>query len=206
MIGTIFDLFAQVGRSLDRSQGGLGIGLTIVQRLVALHGGSIVVRSDGPGQGSEFEVRLPLAAGMVPAPAAAPAAPRPTRPLRMLVVDDNQDSARSMALLLRKVGHEVELAFDGHAGLRQVEAHRPDIVLLDIGLPGLSGFEVAQRIRQQPALAGLGLVAVSGYGLDGDRQKAREAGFDAHLLKPVAFDELLHLLASLAERLLRPER
>ena len=131
---------------------------------------------------------------------------RPTRPLRVLVVDDNQDSARSMALLLRKVGHEVELAFDGRDGLRQAEAQRPDIVLLDIGLPGLSGFEVAQRIRQRSDLAGMGLVAVSGYGLDGDRQQAREAGFDAHLLKPVAFDDLLQLLASLAERIPRPER
>ncbi len=206
MISTIFDLFAQVGRSLDRSQGGLGIGLTIVQRLVALHGGSIVVRSEGPGRGSEFEVRLPLAVGAAPASTPAPAARRPTRPLRVLVVDDNQDSARSMALLLRKVGHEVELAFDGCDGLRQAEAQRPDIVLLDIGLPALSGFEVAQRIRQRSDLAGMGLVAVSGYGLDGDRQQAREAGFDAHLLKPVAFDELLQLLASLAERIPRPER
>lgn len=195
----IFDLFAQVGRSLDRSQGGLGIGLTIVQRLVALHGGTIEVRSDGPGHGSEFEVRLPLAAGVEREAEPAKQAPRVGQALRILVVDDNQDTARGLALLLRRVGHDVELAFDGLGGLRQAEVFRPDLVLLDIGLPGLNGFEVAERLRQHQELSGLRLVAVSGYGLDGDRQKAREAGFDAHLLKPVRYDQLQDLLGELTK-------
>jgi PAS domain S-box-containing protein len=199
MFDRIFDLFSQVGRSLDRSQGGLGIGLTIVQKLVALHGGTIQVQSDGPGHGSTFEVRLPLA--LAPQ---APENPRTSSPLkipvmRVLIVDDNQDSARATALLLRKVGHEVDLAFDGPDGLRQAESFKPDVVLLDIGLPGLDGFEVAARLRQHDTLGSVGLVAVSGYGLDGDRQRARDAGFDAHLLKPVSYDRLLEVLAGMAD-------
>jgi CheY-like chemotaxis protein len=201
MFERIFDLFSQVGRSLDRSQGGLGIGLTIVQKLVSLHGGTVQVKSDGPGHGSTFEVRLPLASEThSPQPTKVDGRPQRDRhSLRVLIVDDNQDSARATALLLRKVGHNVDLAFDGPDGLRQAEAFQPDVVLLDIGLPGLNGFEVASRLRQHQTLGGVGLVAVSGYGLDGDRQKAREAGFDAHLLKPVSYDQLLETLANMAD-------
>jgi len=200
MFERVFDLFSQVGRSLDRSQGGLGIGLTIVQKLVSLHGGTVQVKSDGPGHGSTFEVRLPLASEVsTPQPAKGARQQRDGHSLRVLIVDDNQDSARATALLLRKVGHHVDLAFDGHEGLRQAEAFQPDVVLLDIGLPGLDGFEVASRLRQHETLGGVGLVAVSGYGLDGDRQKAREAGFDAHLLKPVSYDQLLETLANMAD-------
>jgi CheY-like chemotaxis protein len=191
----VFELFTQVDRSLDRSQGGLGIGLTLVKRLVTKHGGTVEAYSDGPGRGSEFVVRLPVL-GEVPPAAAAPPAGRPAAGgcLRVLLVDDNTDGADSLAALVRLAGHEARVAHDGPGALEAAAAFRPQVVVLDIGLPGLTGYEVARRLRADPDLAGAALVAVTGYGRDEDRERARAAGFDHHLVKPVAFAELLGLL------------
>jgi signal transduction histidine kinase/ActR/RegA family two-component response regulator len=193
----IFDLFTQGQRSLDRSQGGLGIGLTLVRRLVELHGGSVQAFSQGPGKGSEFIVRLPLAAesqSQPSAPDAAAGANASTATHRILIVDDNRDAADSLAVLLRLQGHEVQVAYDGVIALAVAATFRPEIVLLDIGLPGMSGYEVAHRLRQEPASAEVLLVAVTGYCQEEDRRRSQEAGFNAHLVKPVCPDTLHALL------------
>jgi PAS domain S-box-containing protein len=196
----IFDLFTQAERSLDRSQGGLGIGLALVQRLVEMHGGTVAA-SSALGQGSEFVVRLPV----VPPPQPQPSLPptekaRPTRPsLRVLVVDDNVDTVTTLALLVQESGHDVRTAYDGSAVLEAALDYRPNVVLLDIGLPGLNGFEVAKRLRQQPALQNAVLVAITGYGRESDRQRSQEAGFDHHLVKPGDFGKVLQILATVAE-------
>jgi PAS domain S-box-containing protein len=194
----VFDLFIQADRSLERKQGGLGLGLTLVRRLVEMHGGRVEAASAGPGLGSAFTIRLPcLAAEVVePAPAAEPAeAARPPGPARrILVVDDHQDSTDSLALFLRLRGHEVRTAPDGPTALDEIERYRPEVVFLDLGLPGMSGYDVARRVRMRTDLGSLQLVALTGYGTDGDRQKTRDAGFDVHLAKPVdprAVDALL---------------
>jgi PAS domain S-box-containing protein len=195
----VFDLFIQADRSLERKQGGLGLGLTLVRRLVEMHGGRVEAASAGPGLGSAFTIRLPrlaVAGATEPAPAADPAetvaAAGPAR--RILVVDDHQDSTDSLALFLRLRGHEVRTAHDGPSALDEIERYRPDVVFLDLGLPGMSGYDVARRVRKMDKLGPLRLVALTGYGTDGDRQKTREAGFDVHLAKPVdprALDALL---------------
>ena len=194
----VFDLFIQADRSLERKQGGLGLGLTLVRRLVEMHGGRVEAASAGPGLGSAFTIRLPcLAAEVVePAPAAEPAeAARPPGPARrILVVDDHQDSTDSLALFLRLRGHEVRTAHDGPTALDEIERYLPEVVFLDLGLPGMSGYDVARRVRMRTDLGPLQLVALTGYGTDGDRQKTRDAGFDVHLAKPVdprAVDALL---------------
>ncbi len=202
MLPRVFDLFAQVDRTLARAQGGLGIGLSLVKKLVELHGGDIRAESQGLGRGSRFTVRLPRAvpaAGSVaqpPAPAAR-ITPSPA-PCRVLVCDDNIDGAESLGLMLDLLGHEVRTVHDGDAALATVQAWRPDVVLLDIGLPGLSGYDVARRLRSDPALRGLLLVAVTGWGTAGDQRRSAEAGFDQHLTKPV---EAAALEAVLARRL-----
>ncbi len=191
----IFDLFTQAEKSLDRSQGGLGIGLCLVQRLVELHGGSVAVTSV-PGEGSEFVVRLPVAFQDLPPllpPPAETARPAGKR-CRVLVVDDNVDAAQSMEFLLAMRGHEVRVVHDGAAALEAVQNFAAGVVLLDIGLPVLTGLEVARRIRQLPALKDLVLVAMTGYGQESDRQRSREAGFDHHLVKPTDLDELYKIL------------
>ena len=191
----IFDLFVQSTRSLDRAHGGLGIGLTLVQRLVKLHGGRVEARSEGSGHGSEFIVRLPI----LPGPVAVPPPPAPTAPetsRRILIVDDNEDSTRSMAILQRRRGNETHTAFTGPDAVAAAAEFLPEVVLLDIGLPGMDGYEVARRLRAMPALAGAFLVAMSGYGSDEDRARAREAGFDEYLVKPVNLDLLRECLRS----------
>ena len=184
----------------DRAQGGLGIGLSLVRSLVELHGGSISARSDGPGRGSEFVVRLPV---VDPAPAPAPASKRRVRrpetqkpaPRRVLVVDDNIDAALSLAKVLRLLyGQEVQTAHDGPSAIELAEAFRPEIVLLDIGLPEMSGHEVAQALRKTPWCEACLLVAVTGWGQDADRERSHAAGFDLHLVKPVSADTILDLL------------
>jgi PAS domain S-box-containing protein len=192
----IFDLFAQADRTLDRSQGGLGIGLTLVQRLVALHGGVVSARSDGPGMGSEFLVRLPASEAKRHEARRAPAPDgrAQSRP-RVLVVDDNIDSARGFERLLRAAGHEVLTAHDGRSALAVAREYRPEIVLLDIGLPGMNGYDVAAELRGMDGLEGLLIVAVTGYGQESDRARAQAAGFDAHLVKPVDMGALRTLLA-----------
>ena len=192
----IFDLFVQATRALDRAHGGLGIGLTLVQRLVKLHGGSVEARSEGLGHGSEFIVRLPILVAP-PAEVAPPPAPAAHEaPRRILIVDDNEDSTRSMAILQRRRGHETRTAFTGPDAVTVAAEFLPEVVLLDIGLPGMDGFEVARRLREMPALAGAFLVAMSGYGSDEDRVEARAAGFDEYLVKPVDLDLLRTWLRS----------
>jgi PAS domain S-box-containing protein len=190
----VFDLFAQGERALARSEGGLGIGLTIVRRLVELHGGSVSARSEGPGQGSEFIVRLPAAEEWPSAPPAPASAVRQGRGCRILIVDDNRALARSLGQLLKVLGHEVELAHDGPEGLEAARAHRPEVILLDIGLPTMDGYTVARALRQE----GFGdtlIIAVSGYGQEDDRRRSREAGMDHHLTKPVDLETISELIA-----------
>jgi signal transduction histidine kinase/CheY-like chemotaxis protein len=198
MLAAVFDLFIQVEHSIDRSQGGLGVGLTLVKRLVEMHGGSVRASSPGVGQGSEFVVRLPaLDAVQSPTPVHSDVkASQPPQPLRVLVVDDNTDTADTLATLLELEGHQVRLAHDGPTALAAAAAFRPDAVVLDLGLPGMDGFEVARRLRDRTGGNGLVLVAVSGYGQDEDRKRARLAGFDHHLVKPAEIGTLRSLLAS----------
>jgi CheY-like chemotaxis protein len=195
MLPRVFDLFTQLDHSLDRAQGGLGIGLTLVHRLVGLHGGSVQALSAGSGQGSEFIVRLPLRGQLVDRPAKDIKAPAPVPIQRVLVVDDNVDAADSLALLLRVIGHETRIAHDGLEALVAARAFLPDVVLLDIGLPGMDGYEVARQLRGEPDLRTALLIAQTGYGQDEDRRRSREAGFDHHLVKPVDPDALRALLA-----------
>ncbi len=194
----MFELFAQGNRSLARTEGGLGIGLTVVRSLTQMHGGSIQATSEGPGQGSEFVVRLPAApAPEVPSEVAAvpaPATPVEKPRVRVLVVDDNVDSARATAKILARNGYDVQVAYDGPEAVETAILHQPAFVFLDIGLPGMNGYEVATRLRQEPELKGAMLVAVSGYGEEGDRRRSREAGFDQHLVKPVDPIVLLALM------------
>jgi PAS domain S-box-containing protein len=196
-IDSIFDMFTQIERSREQAQGGLGIGLTLVRRLVQMHGGTIEASSAGEGKGSQFVVRLPIVHEPATAVAAA-VAPREIPPRRILVVDDNQDAAASLSMLLELDGHQIIAAHDGAAAYEAAETHRPEVVLLDIGLPVLDGYEVCRRIRQEPWGRGILLVALTGWGQAEDRHRTRDAGFDAHLVKPVSYDALLTLLASLS--------
>ncbi len=191
----IFDLFTQAERSLDRSQGGLGIGLCLVQRLVELHGGTVAV-SSVLGHGSEFVVRLPHVLTALETTSTVPIALVQPSPecCRVLVVDDNVDAAQSLAMLLTIAGHDLHLAYDGPSGLQAARALQPDVVLLDIGLPGLNGHEVAMRIREDATLKNIVLIAMTGYGQLADRQSSRDAGFDHHLVKPADFAEVQKIL------------
>ena len=208
MLSGIFDLFAQVDHSLDHSQGGLGLGLTLVRSLVEMHGGSVQALSEGLSRGSEFVVRLPILDLSKVQTDTSLVEPEPTIPrhepsrapsLRVLVVDDNVSSAESLAMVLKLDGHEVQVNHDGAAALETVRRFRPEVVLLDIGLPGMDGYEVARRLRQDADLAaGIALLAaVTGYAEDEARRRSREAGFDHHLVKPIDPDGVLALLASL---------
>lgn len=196
-LDSIFDMFMQVDRTAERSQGGLGIGLTLVRRLVEMHGGSIEPRSDGEGMGSEFVVRLPvLCESSVVAKSGSDIARDPAR-RRILIVDDNRDSADSLAMLLEITNNKTYLAHDGMEALEAIETHRPEVVLLDIGLPKLDGHEVCRRVREQPWGKDLVIIALTGWGQDDDRRKSQEAGFNGHLVKPVDYDKLLELLSEL---------
>jgi CheY-like chemotaxis protein len=199
MLDRIFEMFAQVDRSLERSQGGLGIGLSLVKRLVELHGGSVAARSAGPGQGSEFTVRLPAIAADVPSesPATNGESVAASGKLRILVVDDNQDAATVLAILLKTMGNETRIAHDGLVAIDVAGEFRPKIVLMDIGMPRLNGYESARRIRNEPWGKDMLLVALTGWGQEEDRQRTREAGFDHHLVKPVDPAALREVLAQL---------
>ncbi|HSO00529.1 MAG TPA: ATP-binding protein, partial [Candidatus Nanopelagicales bacterium] len=199
----IFDPFMQARRSLDRSQGGLGIGLTLVKRLVEMHGGRVEARSEGPGLGTELRVHLPLAEASETVPAIdrlTPVndTPLPAAPsgLQVLVVDDNLDAAESLEAMLHDLGHAVTLAHDGPTALATAAASAPDLILLDIGLPGMDGYEVVRRLRAQPAFTGTRIVAVSGYGQAEDLRRSAEAGFDQHLIKPANARVLAEIAAS----------
>lgn len=196
LLPRLFDTFVQGDQSLDRSHGGLGLGLAIVRSLVSQHGGTISVHSDGVGQGSEFVLRLPLARESPPQPGAGGVAalPRGTRAGRVLVVDDNQDAAALLGELLKASGYAVSLAPDGARALEQSAAFAPEFAILDIGLPGMDGFELATRLRALPGGDAMRLIAVTGYGRDPDRARSVGAGFDAHLVKPISLADLVRAL------------
>jgi CheY-like chemotaxis protein len=185
----VFELYHQLPGAAHRGAGGLGIGLSMVKRLVGMHGGTVVARSEGLNKGSEFIVRLPLSEPCKTRTSAEPAAPRSERsPLSgccVLVVDDNRDAAATLAELLQSEGAQVRVVHDGRAALAELDHYQPQAVLLDIGLPDISGYEVAKRIRGDPRFQGMQLIAVSGWGQPEDRIRSSEAGFDAHLTKPV---------------------
>lgn len=201
LLARAFDLFVQDTRSLDRAQGGLGIGLTLVRTLVELHGGTVTASSEGPNRGSQFVVRLPLARAVVEPHADGDDERRPLRPstpaarsLRILVVDDNVDAADGLASLLERLGHTLTVAYDGRSALAAAAAQAPDLVVLDIGLPGMDGYSVASQLRQMGRQAVL--VALSGYGQDEYQRRSEAAGFDHHLVKPVDISRLREIVAS----------
>jgi PAS domain S-box-containing protein len=196
MLANLFDPFAQADRSLERTRGGLGLGLALVKGLAELHGGEVAAHSEGPGRGTEFTVRLPLADGAA-AGGRAPGAPGRAGRLRVLVIEDGADAAESLRMLLDLMGHEALVARSGLEGVRAAAAVRPDVVLCDLGLPGLDGYGVARALRADPATAGARLIAVSGYGRDDDVRRALEAGFEQHLTKPVEPGLLRSLLAAI---------
>jgi CheY-like chemotaxis protein len=199
MLPRVFEMFIQVEHSLERAQGGLGLGLTLAKRLAEMHGGTLTAHSDGPGKGSEFILTLPVAPRIeesgIPQPAGTGQTSSAPQATRILVVDDNQDAAESLAVLLRMIGHEVHTAHDGVQAVEKASALRPKVVLLDIGLPKLNGYEAARRIRKEHG-AGVKLIALTGWGQEADRRQSREVGFDHHLTKPVEFDALQRLLAA----------
>jgi CheY-like chemotaxis protein len=192
LLPRVFDLFVQGERTLDRAHGGLGIGLSIVKRVLQLHGGMVTVSSAGAAQGSTFEMRLPLCTDT--ALAAAQTAPAKALARRILIVDDNEDAADSLGMVLGLDGHQVLSAYTGAQALELAHSFKPEIVLLDIGLPGVDGYEVARRIRALAGLQTVHLVAITGYGQDADKARARAAGFADHLVKPVEFTALQRIL------------
>ncbi len=198
MIARVFDMFAQVNRSLSRSQGGLGIGLALVKSLVTLHGGRVSAASAGPGQGSTFTIELPLAAEeSAPAPLRAAPEPDAAKPVRILVVDDNVDAADSLAMLLSLSGHEVEVENSGETALVRADSFLPQAVFCDLGMPGMGGHEFATRLRQDARFTSTLLVALTGWGSEEDKKRSRAAGFDEHLTKPASVDAVTALLARL---------
>jgi CheY-like chemotaxis protein/anti-sigma regulatory factor (Ser/Thr protein kinase) len=200
-LSDVFELFSRVEQSLDR-QGGLGIGLTLAQQIAELHDGTIEAHSDGVGRGSEFVLRLPIIAA---APKAATAPQRTAEHVsrtsrRVLVADDNRDVAESMAMLLEFAGHEVLTAFDGEEAFRAIEEHMPEVALLDIGMPKANGYEVASRVRASAWGRDIYLVALTGWGQESDKRRAEQAGFDMHLVKPVAPETIEEVLETLPAR------
>ncbi len=196
--GSIFDMFVQVDRSLTRPQAGLGVGLTLARRLIALHGGTIVAYSAGLGRGSEFVVRLPIAGAAVGAEAVTAPPPQRAQPgRRILLADDNVDFTNGLAAVLAAKGHDVRVARDGAEALQEAERFTPEVAFLDIGMPKLHGYELARRLRERPETSDCVLVALTGWGQEDDRRRAREAGFDRHLVKPVDVSEIEAVLAGL---------
>jgi PAS domain S-box-containing protein len=195
----MFELFAQGDRSLARSEGGLGIGLTVVKKLVEMHGGRVEAKSDGPGKGSEFTIWLPRAKKpSYVRPVAKPkgSATVPSKAARILVVDDSEDTARGLARLLTLLGHDVAVSHNGIDGIEAARSLRPEFVLLDIGLPGMDGYEIATRLRQDESCKNAVIIAISGYGQEEDRRRSKQAGFDHHLIKPLDQDALLSILSA----------
>lgn len=193
----VFDLFVQGTRTLERAQGGLGVGLALVRQLAVMHGGRVTVYSQGTGLGSCFELRLPL----IEAPEVSDHAPEPASATRqnVLLIEDNDDGREMMAMMLESQQYQVATAADGYDGLRKAAAARPDVALVDIGLPGIDGYEVARRMRADPSTRGVRLIALTGYGQENDRAMALDAGFDAHLVKPVEMHRLIEVLEMMAE-------
>ncbi len=194
LLPVVFDLFVQSERTLDRAQGGLGIGLSVVRRLVEMHDGTVSAHSEGLGQGATFRIRLPLAPAPMPLPETAPL-PATIPAGRIMVIDDNHDAAELLTLNLEMEGHAVRAVTEPEKAVAAVLDWRPQVVLLDIGMPGMDGYEVARRLRAEPELQGLRIIALTGYGRADDTQRAREAGFDGHLVKPAALEDILAMLA-----------
>jgi CheY-like chemotaxis protein len=204
LIGQVFDMFTQVNRTLDRAEGGLGVGLSLVKTLINMHGGAVRASSDGIDLGSEFKVTLPLALEGVldgdgeTRPAITYGSEKRAKPMKILVVDDNVDAANTMAMLLGLSEHQSRTAFSGQEALDIATTFKPDIVFLDIGLPGMNGYEVAKRLQKMPVMTNTKLIALTGWGTAEDVKKSKNAGFYAHLTKPVDPDEVDTLLAQLA--------
>ena len=194
-LGSVFDMFTQIDESSEGPHGGLGLGLTLVKRLVEMHDGSVAAHSEGPGRGSEFVVRLPVMSAPPPCNGVLPESMPAAKPRRILVVDDNTDAASSLAMLLKISGNEAHTANEGLEAIEVAEAFRPDVVLLDIGMPNLDGLEVCRRIRSQPWGRDMLMIALTGWGQEEDRRKSKDVGFDHHLVKPVDFPTLVRLLA-----------
>jgi signal transduction histidine kinase/CheY-like chemotaxis protein len=203
-LDSVFEMFSQVETALSRARGGLGIGLSLTQRLVEMHGGTVRAQSEGLGRGSRFVVRLPLAtpqrakAAAPRLPAETPAPAKPPAGLRILVADDNRDAAETMAMVFEAMGHNVRHVNDGEAAVDEAIAFKPQVVLLDIGMPKLNGYEACRKIRMQPAGAAMQIIAITGWGQPEDRLKSQDAGFDHHLVKPVDPAAVAQLIASLA--------
>jgi CheY-like chemotaxis protein len=197
----IFDKFTQVDTSLERSAGGLGIGLSLVKRLVEMHGGIVEARSEGLDRGSEFVVRIPVLDGVAPAPEPAlPPAAIAARSRRILIADDNEDGADTLGTLLQMFGHRTHLARDGQEAVEVAERERPDVVLLDIGMPRLNGYEACRVIRSHEWGKDMLLVAVTGWGQETDQLRSKQAGFDAHLVKPITLEAVTEVLAAAPQR------
>ena len=196
----IFDIFMQVDRSIERSQGGLGIGLTLVRQLVQMHGGSVEVRSDGPGRGSEFVVRMPVVIVAKPS-GEVKSDNKPngltTAARRILVADDNRDSADSLSMMLEMLGHQVSSAHDGLEAFETAKRSKPELVFMDLGMPRMNGYDAARLIRNEPDCNGVVLVALTGWGQEEDRRRSYEAGFDYHIVKPIDFSVVENLLKDL---------
>jgi CheY-like chemotaxis protein len=201
LLTTVFDRFVQIDGSVPRTRGGLGIGLALAKQLVELHGGTITAHSAGLGLGSEFVVRLPILTRQLVVPEPAPASPQAVREatLRILLVDDNRDAVESLAVLLALTGYQTKLAHDGIEAIEQAGEYRPDVILLDIGLPRMSGYDVCRTIRAQPWGKALAVIALTGWGQEEDRRRTAEAGFTGHLVKPVNYTDLLKLLDQVGE-------
>jgi CheY-like chemotaxis protein len=199
-LDSIFELFVQVDRSFEH-HGGLGIGLTLARQLVGLHGGTIEARSEGIGHGSTFIVRLPIAAASPLFPQGDDEFCESDAALRILVADDNRDATESLGMLLRSAGHVVREALDGESALREAAVFLPTVAFIDIGMPKVSGYDVARTLRAQPWGRTIHLVALTGWGQDEDRRRSAEAGFDTHVVKPVSHEELKKLLRSVGARL-----
>ena len=199
MLPTIFDLFTQVDQTLERTVGGLGIGLSLVKRLVEMHDGSVVAHSDGQGRGCEVTVRLPILIEQALPETTAPEASRKSKGAshRILIVDDNRDAGKSLGLLLKIAGHVVDFAFDGEEAIAKAELFRPELILLDIGLPKINGYDACREMRTREWGKTIKMVALTGWGQAEDRRKSHEAGFDRHLVKPIEYGELTKILAEI---------
>jgi CheY-like chemotaxis protein len=196
----VFELFTQIDHHSERAQGGLGIGLTLVKSLVELHGGIVTARSEGPGKGSEFVVRLPLGAEGVDLPSTKDRPAGRVGPRRVLVLDDNRDAAESLGMVLKLLGADVRVEYNGEDALKAFTTYKPEVALLDIGMPGMDGYEVARQIRAQPEFQDVTLIALTGWGQEYDRRRSQSAGFDYHLIKPADIAVLETLLHSHEDR------